>query len=97
MGVYGFAAAMIVFVVTYFVQFIARYVIRLEHGVQSPEETLTHARQRLLSRFGMAPHAGPEAYRPRRPLRVGVPDPAASRVRPTKRFRERPRTSRTYT
>ena len=55
-----------------------RYVIRLEPGVQSKEETL-ELRPRLLPRLGLAARAAPAPPRPRRALRLRLPDPARPR------------------
>ena len=55
-----------------------RYTIRLEPGVQTPEETLDAALG-LVPRHGLAARADPPASRHREPLRVRLPDPARRR------------------
>ena len=52
-----------------------RYLVRMEPGVQTTEETLTLA-VGLLPRLGLAAGAGAAASRSRRALRVRLPDPA---------------------
>ena len=52
--------------------------IRMEPGVQTPEETLESA-LRLLPRHRLAAGADPAPPRPRRALRLGLPDPAQAR------------------
>ena len=54
-----------------------KYLIRLEPGVQTPEETLTQVR--LVPRLRLAAGADPAPSRARGALRVGLPDPAQGR------------------
>ena len=73
------------------------YTIRMEPGVQTPEETL-RARHRLVPRLGLAAGADPARARPRRPVRVRLPGPARRRTSSRSTGRAaRPRTSPTCT
>ena len=60
------------------------YVIRMEPGVQKPDETLA-LQSRLLPRLGLAAGADPAPARPRRALRLRLPDPAQGRRRSARR------------
>ena len=51
-----------------------RYLVRMDPGVQTPEETLA-ARLRIVPRHGVADGANSPASRPRGPLRVRLPHP----------------------
>ena len=50
----------------------------MEPGVQTPEETLAHG-ERFLPRLGLAAGAAAAPPRPRRALRLRLPDPAQAR------------------
>ena len=54
------------------------YLVRMEPGVQAPDDTLER-RLRLVPRLGLAARADPASPRDRRALRVGLPDPARRR------------------
>ena len=54
------------------------YLIRMEPGVQTPEETLRQ-RERLVPRHRLAAGAAAAPPRPRRALRLRLPDPAEDR------------------
>jgi hypothetical protein len=70
-----------------------RYLIRLEPGVQTPEETLKGPR--LVPRLGLAAGAGAAPPRAGGALRVRLPDPARARREVARRpFRHRPRLHR---
>ena len=56
----------------------SRYLIRMEPGVQTPEQTLANA-QRLVPRHRLAAGAAAAPPRPRGALRLGLPDPAQAR------------------
>ena len=56
------------------------YIVRMEPGVWTPEETLAR-RQGLLPRLGLAAGAAAAPSRLRRALRLRLPDPAGGRTR----------------
>ena len=68
-----------------------RYLVRMEPGVQTPEETLTRRRARAATR--LAAGAGPPASRPRGALRVRLSDPAHARPEVARRARRHRRTT----
>ena len=66
------------------------YCVRLEPGIQTPEETLDQS-VRLVPRFRLAAGAGAAPHRLRRALRLRLPDPAAARREAARRRRCRRR------
>ncbi len=66
------------------------YIIRMETGVMTPEETLA-AGKRLVPGFELAAGAGAAQSRHRRALRVRLPDPAEARPRGARRAGRAPR------
>ena len=65
-----------------------RYLIRMEPGVQTPEETLK-LRRRILPRHRVAPGAAPAPYRPAGALRLRLSHPVAARHQAARRRRRR--------
>ena len=66
------------------------YCIRMEPGIQTPEETLQKA-LRLVPRLRLAAGADPAPHRLRGALRVGLPDPVAPRREAARRARRAPK------